>query len=99
MIERFPVKVLQSNRRSDPVVMTDQRAMLECGCSGYVGFRTDKMEVVTVLRACSRRHERIVQVAQEALAEWFKHPTPRPLVEIVDELLVEAGKQVGSAAR
>lgn len=88
MIETFRPKILQGGSRSDPVVLTETRAFLECGCSGYVGIRTDRGELVAVLRPCTGRHDRRIQVVQEALIEMLRSaPSERPLVEVVDELL------------
>lgn len=87
VIETFPTRILQGSSRRDPVVMTDSRAVLGCGCAGYVGIRMDKGELVTVLRPCTPRHDGLMQRVQDALIASTRNPTGRPLVEVVDELL------------
>lgn len=88
VIEKFLPRILQGGSKDDPVVLTDTRAVLECGCAGWVGFRTDKAELVAVLRPCTPKHDRRMQIVQSALIDSLgTAPSDRPLIEIVDELL------------
>lgn len=77
-------------RRDQPLVLADARAELPCGCAGWVGVRPDTAKPVAVLRPCSDAHDRICQVAQDALIEALKTPGKELTVDLVDSLLVES---------
>ena len=74
-----------------PVTATDSAA-LDCGCRVLVGVRTDTTpsEAAVAALPCSIRHRVLMQRFGGALTDSLVNPTSRPLIDVVDELLVAA---------
>lgn len=77
-----------------PTVLVNQRAHIECGCSVWIGLRIDNHETVTVGRPCCPEHTWMLQRFNDLML-WSLTDggTDRPLIDVVDELLVEAARE------
>lgn len=79
-----------------PPCLFNQRAFVECGCSVYLGVRTDTSppETVTLGVPCGPFHrarmERFNDLMRWSLADGG---TDRPLVDVVEDLLVESARE------
>lgn len=69
---------------------TGERALLDCGCSIFVGRRSEDRQVATATQACSEEHQPMVEMAGAILMRITMTPRPRPMVDACVEALNEA---------
>ena len=96
MIERLPEGTWRLLRLpGGPDVVTNSRALLDCGCSVWVGARLDDGDTCTVAEPCSDEHQRLVRRFNDLLG-WSVADggTDRDLLDVIDEILAEAGQEV-----
>lgn len=79
-------------------VLSQERAVLDCGCACYVGIRLRTQEPATVNRRCSDEHELMMTRLLLLLRESTVEPQDRPLIEVVDNLLEAAEKMQETTA-
>jgi hypothetical protein len=81
-----------------PPLLSKERAYLECGCSAYVGIRTDRSppEDALVTRACSVEHHPMMTDFIHRYVESLESPQDRPAVEVADEILAIAHEQAST---
>lgn len=75
-----------------PVILTDRRAKLACGCGCYVGIRLDTFEAATAAVACGPAHQPLMEHFTLLLRESLVEPIARPMVDVADELLLQAAR-------
>jgi hypothetical protein len=71
-------------------MVSNERAELNCGCKVWIGLRLDNHEVATDFEACSDDHQPLAERFNLALTDSLVNPSRRPLVDVVDELLVSS---------
>lgn len=85
MIEQIAPVVLNGR------VLSNERAVLDCGCACYVGIRLRTQEPATVNMRCSDDHAVLMTRLLLLLRESTVEPqVGRALVEVADELLEAA---------
>lgn len=77
-----------------PPFVARERSILPCGCFVAVGVRVDRdpCEASTMGSPCSPAHLSILRRFNLALTDSLVNPSARPLIEVVDELLDDAGQ-------
>lgn len=71
-----------------PIIVARKRAVASCGCYVLVGLRTDTKEVAVSGSPCAPRHDHRMERFSLALSDSLVNPTNRPLIEVVDEILI-----------
>jgi hypothetical protein len=74
----------------EPHLIVFAVAILECGCLCFTAIRADNREVATAPYACEPEHHRLIEHFNLLLRESLVEPTSRKLIDVVDELLMEA---------
>lgn len=94
MIEITEAQVYRDTARRDvsaqPAILSNERAVLDCGCMAIVGYRLDNGESAMAAIACSPEHHELIERYYRLLVTSLDAPTDRPLVEVCDELLAAA---------
>lgn len=77
-------------QQGPPMVVARERSVLPCGCFAAVGVRMDRTppEVSVGGSPCSQQHRQLLERFRFALTDSLVNPTSRPLIDVVDELLV-----------
>lgn len=76
-----------------PLLVARERSVLACGCFVAVGLRMDTEEAAVGCCPCERPgHWRLLKQFYLALTDSLVNPTSRPLVDVVDELLVATAR-------
>lgn len=91
-VERFnPTVLLMAGM---PPLIVNARAMRDCGCSVFIGVRTDRMppEPATLAAPCTDEHMPLIEHFDLLFKESLVEPQPRKLVDVVVELLEQAEK-------
>lgn len=81
-----------------PLLVARERSALPCGCFVAVGLRMDTEEAAVGCSPCWRPdHAELLQGFYLALTDSLVNPTTRPLIDVVDELLVATARRWSGA--
>jgi hypothetical protein len=76
-----------------PTILACWKAELPCCCQVWVGIRADNAQPGTCSLFCSHAHVPIIDSFHGKLIASLDHPTTRPAIDVVSELLNEAWEE------
>jgi hypothetical protein len=86
MIKRTPYMLPPQGE--NPALVGMDFAEAPCGCRVFSGFRLDTKEPALGCVPCEDSHQELMTRFDLTMKESLVEPTSRPLIEVVDEMLM-----------
>jgi len=97
-VEDFTPETKVLSQAGMPTLLCRWRASIECGCAVWVGIRADNQEAATGAVPCRGMHSPLIARYNTLMTASLHTPTPRPLIDVVAEILEQARSEFAAEA-